>query len=142
MAFPAHQHVKDRAVDRHDHDEGQEQLPERDQYSLNYTQMVSRLAIMMGGRVAEELIFGEDKVTSGAASDIEQATRLARAMITRWGFSKELGTVVYGAHQEAVFLGHSVAPNQTASEFTAQTIDAGGHWVIAGVCRPDRCASR
>ena len=99
------------------------QLPERDQYSLNYTQMVSRLAIMMGGRVAEELIFGEDKVTSGAASDIEQATRLARAMITRWGFSKELGAVSYGENQEEVFLGHSVARNQNVSEATAQTID-------------------
>jgi len=100
------------------------QLPERDQYSLNYTQMISRLAIMMGGRVAEELTFGEDKVTSGAASDIEQATKLARAMITRWGFSKVLGTVSYGENQEEVFLGHSVARNQNVSESTAQKIDA------------------
>jgi cell division protease FtsH len=100
------------------------QLPERDQYSLSYRQMISRLAIMMGGRVAEELIFGPEMVTSGAASDIEQATKLARAMITRWGFSKELGPVSYGENQEEVFLGHSVTRNQNVSEATAQTIDA------------------
>ena len=63
------------------------QLPERDKLSMSFEQMTSRLAIMMGGRVAEEMIFGHDKVTSGAQSDIEQATRLARMMVTRWGFS-------------------------------------------------------
>ncbi len=100
------------------------QLPERDQYSMNYTQMVSRLAILMGGRVAEELTFGKDKITSGASSDITQATRLARAMVTRWGYSDELGTVAYGENQEEVFLGHSVARTQNVSEETAQKIDA------------------
>jgi cell division protease FtsH len=100
------------------------QLPERDAYSHSYTWMISRLAIMMGGRVAEELTFGKEKVTSGAASDIEQATKLTRAMITRWGFSDELGTVAYGENQEEVFLGHSVARNQNVSESTAQKIDA------------------
>ena len=64
------------------------QLPERDKLSMTYEQMTSRLAIMMGGRIAEEMIFGKDKVTSGAQSDIEQATRLARMMVTRWGFSR------------------------------------------------------
>ena len=64
------------------------QLPERDKLSMSLEQMTSRLAIMMGGRVAEELIFGREKVTSGAASDIEQATRLARMMVTRWGLSE------------------------------------------------------
>ena len=64
------------------------QLPERDKLSMSYEQMTSRLIIMMGGRVAEEMIFGHDKVTSGAQSDIEQATRLARMMVTRWGFSQ------------------------------------------------------
>ena len=64
------------------------QLPERDKLSMSYEQMTSRLAIMMGGRIAEEMIFGKDKVTSGAQSDIEQATRLARMMVTRWGFSR------------------------------------------------------
>ena len=86
--------------------------------------MTSRLAIMMGGRVAEELIFGKDKVTSGAQSDIEQATSLARAMVTRWGFSDELGTVAYGENQDEVFLGMSVSRQQNVSEATAQKIDA------------------
>src|SRR5215210_2372896 len=99
------------------------QLPERDKLSMSYEQMTSRLAIMMGGRIAEEMTFGQDKVTSGAQSDIEQATRLARMMVTRWGFSPELGTVAYGENQEEVFLGMSVARTQNVSEATAQKID-------------------
>ncbi|MBX7250145.1 MAG: ATP-dependent zinc metalloprotease FtsH [Caulobacteraceae bacterium] len=99
------------------------QLPEGDRYSMKYQQMISRLAIMMGGRVAEELIFGEANVTSGASSDIDQATKLARAMVTRWGFSKKLGVVAYGENQDEVFLGHSVARTQNVSEATAQIID-------------------
>jgi cell division protease FtsH len=91
---------------------------------MSYEQMTSRLAIMMGGRVAEEMIFGADKVTSGAQSDIEQATRLARMMVTRWGFSPELGAVSYGENQDEVFLGMSVARQQNVSESTAQKIDA------------------
>ena len=86
--------------------------------------MVSRLAIMMGGRVAEEFKFGKENITSGASSDIEQATKLARAMVTRWGFSDKLGHVAYGDNQEEVFLGHSVARTQNVSEETAQIIDA------------------
>ncbi|MEZ0279640.1 MAG: ATP-dependent zinc metalloprotease FtsH, partial [Methylibium sp.] len=78
------------------------QLPERDKLSMSLEQMTSRLAIMMGGRVAEELIFGREKVTSGASSDIEQATRLARMMVTRWGLSEALGTVSYGENQDEV----------------------------------------
>jgi cell division protease FtsH len=77
----------------------------------------------MGGRVAEELVFGREKVTSGAASDIEQATKLARMMVTRWGLSDELGAVAYGENQEEVFLGYSVARQQNISESTAQKID-------------------
>jgi cell division protease FtsH len=100
------------------------QLPERDKLSMSYEQMTSRLAIMMGGRVAEEMVFGKDKVTSGAQSDIEQATRLARMMVTRWGFSPELGAVSYGENQDEVFLGMSVARQQNVSEATAQKIDA------------------
>ncbi len=100
------------------------QLPEADRYSMKFQQMTSTLAIMMGGRVAEELIFGKENVTSGAASDIEQATRLARAMVTRWGFSDKLGVVSYGENQEEVFLGHSVARTQNVSAETAKTIDA------------------
>jgi cell division protease FtsH len=99
------------------------QLPERDKFSMSYEQMTSRLAILFGGRVAEELIFGKDKVTSGASSDIGQATKLARAMVTKWGFSDILGAVEYGENQEEVFLGHSVARNQNVSEDTAKLID-------------------
>ncbi|KEG24921.1 ATP-dependent zinc metalloprotease FtsH [Bartonella bacilliformis VAB9028] len=100
------------------------QLPEGDRYSMSYLWMVSRLAIMMGGRVAEELKFGKENITSGAASDIEQATKLARAMITRWGFSDMLGHVAYGDNQDEIFLGHSVARTQNISEETARMIDA------------------
>jgi len=100
------------------------QLPERDKLSMSYEQMTSRLAILMGGRVAEEEVFGADKVTSGASSDIQQATKLARAMVTQWGFSEELGTVMYGDNQEEVFLGYSMGKQQTISEETARKIDA------------------
>jgi cell division protease FtsH len=99
------------------------QLPERDKLSMSLEQMTSRLAIMMGGRVAEELVFGREKVTSGASSDIEQATRLARMMVTRWGLSEALGTVSYGENQDEVFLGMSVSRTQNASEATVQKID-------------------
>jgi cell division protease FtsH len=100
------------------------QLPEGDRYSMKYQQMVDRIAILAGGRVAEELIFGKDNITSGASSDIEQATKMARAMVTRWGFSEVLGTVAYGENQEEVFLGHSVARSQNVSEETARIIDS------------------
>jgi cell division protease FtsH len=100
------------------------QLPERDKLSMSFEQMTSRLAILYGGRIAEELIFGRDKVTSGASSDISQATKLARAMVTKWGYSESLGVVEYGENQEEVFLGHSVARNQNVSEETARVIDA------------------
>jgi cell division protease FtsH len=99
------------------------QLPERDKLSMSLEQMTSRLAIMMGGRVAEELIFGREKVTSGAASDIEQATKLARMMVTRWGLSETLGTVAYGENQDEVFLGYQVSRQQNISEETSRKID-------------------
>ncbi|MCR9136275.1 MAG: ATP-dependent zinc metalloprotease FtsH [Alphaproteobacteria bacterium] len=106
------------------------QLPEGDRYSMSYKYMVSRLAIMMGGRVAEELTFGKENITSGASSDIEQATKLARAMVTQWGFSDELGQVSYGENQQEVFLGHSVAQQKNVSESTAQKIDSEIHRLI------------
>ncbi len=99
------------------------QLPESDKLSFSREQMHSRMAIMMGGRVAEEIIFGHDKVTSGASSDIEHATRLARAMVTRWGMSEKLGPLAYSADQEEVFLGHSVSRTQNVSPATAEIID-------------------
>ncbi|KAA6406232.1 ATP-dependent zinc metalloprotease FtsH [Candidatus Tokpelaia sp.] len=100
------------------------QLPEGDRYSISYNYMISRLAIMMGGRVAEEMKFGKENITAGASSDIEQATKLARNMVTRWGFSEKLGKVAYGDNQDEVFLGHSVARQQNVSEETAKLIDA------------------
>jgi cell division protease FtsH len=99
-------------------------LPERDRLSESRERLTSNLAVAMGGRVAEELVFGHDKVTTGASSDIEQATRLARAMVTRVGMSDLLGTVAYGENQEEVFLGYSVARQQNISEATAEKIDA------------------
>ena len=99
-------------------------LPERDQISQSYEQLTAMLAIAMGGRVAEELIFGHDNVTSGAASDIQQCTRVARAMITQLGFSKELGTVAYAEPQQEQFLGYSTGRAQHLSEATQQLIDS------------------
>ena len=98
-------------------------LPERDQISQSYEQLIAMLAMSMGGRVAEELIFGKDKVTSGAAGDIQQVTKIARAMVTRLGFSDKLGTVMYGENQDEVFLGYSLGRQQNISEATAETID-------------------
>ncbi|MCA3717199.1 MAG: ATP-dependent zinc metalloprotease FtsH [Brevundimonas sp.] len=100
------------------------QLPEGDRYSMKYQQMIDRIAIMAGGRVAEELIFGKENITSGASSDIQQATKLARRMVTQWGFSDVLGTVAYGENEQEVFLGHSVSRTQNISEETARIIDA------------------
>jgi cell division protease FtsH len=98
------------------------QLPEGDQLPLNVEQMSARLAILLSGRAAEEMIFGRNKVTSAAAADIEEATKLARAMVTRWGLSESLGAVAYAENQEEVFLGHSVARQQNVSEQTAEII--------------------
>ncbi|MBV1706950.1 MAG: ATP-dependent zinc metalloprotease FtsH [Hyphomicrobiales bacterium] len=100
------------------------QLPPGDRYSMYYEQMTSRLAIIMAGRVAEELTFGHDRVTSGAAGDIQAATQLARSMVTRWGFSKELGMVMHGDNQDEVFLGYQIGRQPTSSEDTARKIDA------------------
>jgi cell division protease FtsH len=98
-------------------------LPEGDRYSMKYKEYTSHLAVAMGGRVAEELTFGKENVTSGAVGDIDQATKMARAMVTRMGFSEELGMVAYGDNQEEVFLGMSMGRQQNISESTAQKID-------------------
>ena len=101
-----------------------QQLPEKDQYSYSRAKMLSRLIITMGGRAAEEIKFGYDKVTSGASSDIAAATRLARAMVTEWGMSDKLGPVLYVENSEEVFLGKSVTQNKNMSEETARVVDA------------------
>ncbi len=99
------------------------QLPEDDKLSMSKIEMISRLAIMMGGRVAEELKFGEDHVTAGAASDIQQATRLARAMVTRWGLSDAIGPVDYAEDQGEVFLGQQLVRSSHVSEETSKKIE-------------------
>ncbi|MEQ8320827.1 MAG: ATP-dependent zinc metalloprotease FtsH [Rhodospirillales bacterium] len=99
------------------------QLPEDDKLSMSKIEMTSRLAIMMGGRVAEELKFGDDNVTAGAASDIQQATRLARAMVTRWGFADNIGPVDYGSDQGDVFLGQQLMQSSHISEETSRKIE-------------------
>jgi cell division protease FtsH len=99
-------------------------LPERDQISQSFEQLKAMLALAMGGRIAEELVFGKSQVTSGAASDIQQCTRTARAMVTQLGFSDKLGTIAYGENQQEVFLGYSMGRQQNISEATQETIDA------------------
>jgi cell division protease FtsH len=99
------------------------QLPEDDKLSMSKLEMTSRLAIIMGGRVAEELKFGDDNVTAGAASDIQQATRLARAMVTRWGYSDIIGPVDYGSDQGDVFLGQQLMQSSHISEETSRKIE-------------------
>ncbi|MGX1309615.1 cell division protease FtsH [Amorphus suaedae] len=99
-------------------------LPERDQLSLTRAKCKADLAVAMGGRVAEELIFGHEKVTSGASADIRMATKLSRAMATQFGMSDKLGPLMYGENEEEVFLGHAVARQQNVSETTQQVVDA------------------
>ncbi len=98
-------------------------LPERDRYGFKKTEVIAKLALMFGGRAAEELIYGPENVTTGAGNDIQQATNLARSMVTEWGMSDKLGPLRYNDNQEEIFLGHSVARSQQISEATAQMID-------------------
>ena len=98
-------------------------LPERDQISITREKMYANLSVAMGGRIAEELVFGYDKVTSGASSDIKQATEIARAMVMKYGMSEKLGPLAYGDNEEEVFLGHSVARTQSMSEETQKLVD-------------------
>jgi len=98
-------------------------LPERDRYGFKKTEIMGKLAMTFGGRSAEELIYGPENVTTGAGNDIQQATNLARRMVTEWGMSDKLGPLRYHDNQEEVFLGHSVARSQQISEATAQMID-------------------
>jgi cell division protease FtsH len=119
------------------------QLPERDKLSMSYEQMTSRLAICMGGRVAEEVIFGKEKITSGAQSDIEAATKLARAMVTRWGFSDELGTVMYGDNnQDEVFLGYSMGGKPCPRRPRRRSTRKCGGWLKPVWPKPRRSSLR
>ncbi|SVD69293.1 uncharacterized protein METZ01_LOCUS422147, partial [marine metagenome] len=96
---------------------------ERDKYSHTREYLEANISKAMGGRVSEELIFGHDKVTSGASSDIQMATKLAKDMVTRFGMSKELGPLTYGENEDEVFLGRSITRQQHMSEETAKKVD-------------------
>ena len=98
-------------------------LPERDQYSASKQKLESQISSLFGGRIAEELIFGKEKVTTGASNDIERATQLARNMVTRWGLSERLGPLAYMEEEGEVFLGRSVTKHKSVSEETAHLID-------------------
>lgn len=98
-------------------------LPEGDRVSMSIERLQADLAVAMGGRIAEEMIFGPNKITTGASSDISMATQMARRMVTEWGMSDKLGPITYGENSQEVFLGHSVAQHKNVSEATAQLID-------------------
>lgn len=98
-------------------------LPEGDRISMSRERLYADLAVAMGGRIAEKMIFGPNKITTGASSDISMATQMARRMVTEWGMSEKLGPITYGENTQEVFLGHSVAQHKNVSESTAQIID-------------------
>jgi cell division protease FtsH len=98
-------------------------LPEGDRYSKSKAKCLDELTMAMGGRVAEEIIFGADKVSNGASGDIKMATNQARMMVTEWGMSDKLGMIAYADNSQEVFLGHSVTQNKNVSEATARDID-------------------
>ena len=99
-------------------------LPERDKYSTSREYLKSQISKAMGGRVAEEIIFGHNKVTSGAKQDIESATSIARQMVTKWGMSEMLGPLTYGENEDEVFLGRSITRSQHMSEETSRKVDS------------------
>lgn len=98
-------------------------LPEQDRYSLSKLQIESQIASLFGGRLAEELIFGTESVTTGASNDIQRATELARNMVTKWGLSEKMGPLAYGEEEGEVFLGHSVTQHKGIADTTATEID-------------------
>jgi cell division protease FtsH len=98
-------------------------LPEGDRYSKHKSKLLQELAMAMGGRAAEEVVFGADRVSNGASGDIKMATDQARRMVTEWGMSDKLGMIAYGENSQEVFLGHSVTQSKNLSEATAQAID-------------------
>ncbi|MDE2451424.1 MAG: ATP-dependent metalloprotease, partial [Gammaproteobacteria bacterium] len=98
-------------------------LPEQDRYSMSKRRLESAIATLFGGRIAEELIFGPESVTTGASNDIERATELARNMVTKWGLSDKLGPLTYSEETGEVFLGRSVTQHKQVSDVTAHAID-------------------
>lgn len=99
------------------------QLPEKDKYSQNITYLNSRLAILFGGRIAEEMIFGKAKVTTGASNDIQVATVMARKMVAEWGMSDKLGPIAYEEPENEVFLGYSISKRKNMADSTALEVD-------------------
>ena len=99
-------------------------LPERDKLSISERELKAKIASLFGGRVAEEMVFGKENVTTGASNDIKVATDLARRMVTQFGFSDKLGPLLYGDNEEEVFLGHSVTQRKNISDSTAAAIDS------------------
>ncbi|MFC1602312.1 ATP-dependent zinc metalloprotease FtsH [Pseudomonadota bacterium] len=99
-------------------------LPEEDKYSMSKEQLESQISSLFGGRIAEELIFGPESVTTGASNDIQRATEIARNMVTKWGLSEKLGPLMYSEDEGEVFLGRSVTQHKNVSDDTAHTIDS------------------
>ncbi|MCP5417065.1 MAG: ATP-dependent zinc metalloprotease FtsH [Chromatiaceae bacterium] len=98
-------------------------LPEEDRYSASKERLQSQISSLFGGRIAEELVFGKERVTTGAQNDIQRATEIARGMVTKWGLSEKLGPLTYGEEEEEVFLGRAVTQHKNVSDETAHTID-------------------
>jgi cell division protease FtsH len=98
------------------------QLPTEDRYSQDRDRLLSMIAVLFGGRIAEELFMHQ--MTTGASNDFERATELARRMVTQWGMSDELGTMVYGENEGEIFLGRSIQTHKNVSEATMQKVDA------------------
>jgi cell division protease FtsH len=99
-------------------------LPEEDRHSYSRDYLLGRLVMLFGGRVAEEMIFGPEKVTTGAGNDIERATAMARRMVTQFGMSELIGPMAVGDSEQEVFLGRDIAQRRQVSEQTAQQVDA------------------
>ena len=98
-------------------------LPEEDRYSHSKEHLESQISSLFGGRIAEQMIFGDDHVTTGASNDIKRATEIARSMVTKWGLSNKMGPLLYGDEEEEVFLGRSVTQHKNVSDDTARAID-------------------
>src|SRR5476649_1450861 len=105
-------------------------LPEGDRYRYTKEHLESKISSLFGGRIAEKLIFGAEKVTTGASNDIQKATELARNMVTKWGLSDKLGPLTYGEEDKEVFIGHSVSKSKEISEATYSLIDQETHDII------------
>ena len=99
------------------------QLPEKDKYSQSMTYLTSRLSILFGGRIAEEMILGKEKVSTGASNDIQVATNIARKMVTEWGMSETMGPIAYEEPEGEVFLGYSISKRKNMADSTALAVD-------------------